>query len=125
MSSEPRYYVEPDNQKGYSHIGDRECPVYGEVTDHHAVIMVCGHMADGVNTAHVYAEQLTAILNAGPSMATVSLPANQPTQRQLYKAAALQGLVAGGGKRAVNEFVGEASAIADAMLAEDEEHAKK
>jgi hypothetical protein len=47
------------------------------------------------------------------------------TMRQYYKAAALQGLVAGGGKRPIAEFVSEAASLADALLAEDEEHAKK
>lgn len=40
------------------------------------------------------------------------------TKREYFAAAAMQGLVAGGGKRPISEFIKEAYDIADAMLKE-------
>jgi len=47
------------------------------------------------------------------------------TVRQYYKASAVIGLCAGGGKRPVKDFAIDAALIADAMLAEDEQHANQ
>lgn len=123
----PRYYVSaPNNDVGYAHIGDRECTVYGEPCNHDTVIMVCGQVQDGVNTAHRYAVELAAKLN-GAAVATDAAPAPiaGPTQRQLYKAAALQCILAHPGTwGSITAQVKYAGMYANALLAEDEEHGK-
>ena len=132
MSSEklPRYYVTPGN--GWGNIGDRECTVYGEACDHSSVITVYGHIQDGVNTGHRYATELAAILNAAAGHAPAPVAPATPdkaTQRQLYKAAALQGWAAGRNVTMEDSnaphVARSCAAYADAMLAEDEEHAKQ
>lgn len=134
MSSEklPRYYVGEPNDVGWANIGDREFIGYGEPCDHSGCITVYGHYRDGVNTGHRYATELAAKLN-GASDVVASAPvfAAGPTQRQLYKAAALQALVsnhlymAGPVGFSARQFADDSGKIADAMLAEDEEHEKK
>lgn len=74
--------------------------------------------------------------DGGPAFACSSVPGADPgsmgmTLRQYYKAAAVIGLGAntsytsGAVGKGAHQFAEDAAKIADAMLAEDEEHAEK